>query len=76
METNEVPTETKIQLIQQERQMWLNTREMMVIRHRVNKRLNNPEAMKSCEKELENCETAIDELSKILAELQDNKKGS
>ena len=69
MAQEEVTVETKKLLIQQERQMWMNTRELMTIRYRVNKRMGNEEGMKSAEKELTNCETALDELEKILAEL-------
>ena len=66
----EVTTEVKLALIAQERQMWLNTREMMTIRYRVNKRIGNAEQLNATEKELENCETALDELDKIFTELQ------
>jgi hypothetical protein len=74
MEQNEVTTETKMVLIQRERQLWLNTREMMTMRFRVQKRLNSKEGMETCEKELTNVELALDELDKILAELQSEKK--
>jgi hypothetical protein len=73
MEQNEVTTETKMVLIQQERQLWLNTREMMTMRYRVQKRLNSKEGMETCEKELANCENALDELDKIMIELQEAK---
>jgi hypothetical protein len=66
----EVTPEVKLAIIQQERQIWLNTREMMTIRYRVNKRIGNAEQLKTTEKELENCETALDELDKIFTELQ------
>jgi len=74
MEPKEVTTETKLAIIAQERQMWLNTREMMTIRYRVNKRIGNAEQLKQTEKELENCETALDEIDKIFTELQAEKK--
>jgi hypothetical protein len=66
----EVTPEVKLAIIQQERLIWLNTREMMTIRYRVNKRIGNAEQLKTTEKELENCETALDELDKIFTELQ------
>ena len=62
----EISPEIRLQIIQQEHQMWANTREMFTIRHRVYKRLNDSEGIKAAEKELEKCETALDELDKIL----------
>jgi peptidoglycan hydrolase CwlO-like protein len=66
---DEVTIETKLQLINQERQMWLSAREVMTIRYRVNKRLANTDGLKAVEKELENCEAALDELDKIISEM-------
>ena len=73
MTDQEVPTETKLTLLAQERQMWLNTHELMTIRYRVAKRLNNEETVKAATKELENCEAALDELDKVFQELQEEK---
>lgn len=74
--TEEVAPEVKLVIIQQERTLWMNTREMMSIRYRVSKRMNNKEGMESAEKELTNCETALDELQKILEELQAKPEAS
>lgn len=65
-----VTNEIKTQLIKQERDIWANTRELWTYRHRVYKRIDNKEGMKSAETELENCEKALDELDKIMAELK------
>ena len=74
MNDQEVTTETKLALLAQERQMWLNTRELMTMRYRVAKRLSNEETMKATTKELEICEAALDELDKVFQELQEEKK--
>jgi hypothetical protein len=66
----EVVPAVKMELIQQERQIWLNTRELWTIRHRVFKRLDNKEQMVTAEKELESCEKALIELDNIFLELQ------
>jgi hypothetical protein len=67
---DELSTETRMALLQQERQAALNTREVMTIRHRVHKRLGNQEGMDATTKELEKCETILDELDKMFQELQ------
>jgi len=74
--SEEVAPEVKLVIIQQERTLWMNTREMMSIRYRVSKRMNSKEGMESAEKELTNCETALDELQKILEELQAKPEAS
>ena len=74
MNDQEVTTETKLVLLAQERQMWLNTREVMTMRYRVAQRIKNEESMKATTKELENCEAALDELDKVFQELQSEKK--
>jgi hypothetical protein len=71
---DEVSTETKLQLVQQERQMWINTREVYTMRYRVMKRLKDEVGMENAQKELEKCETALDELDKIFVELQKSTK--
>jgi len=63
-----ITNETRRQIINNEMQAWMNTQEVLIIRHRVNKRLGNAEQMKVVEKELENCEAALDELTKMLDE--------
>lgn len=67
--TSEVSKETKLILIQQERNNWLNTIEILVIRNRVNKRLKNEQAVQANEKELERCEIALEELDAIEKEI-------
>ena len=66
----DVSNETKLTILQQERQMWLNTRELMTIRYRVNKRVDDKKAMEDITKELTKIETALDELDKMFTELQ------
>lgn len=70
----EVTPEVKLAIIAQERQMWINTRELMTMRYRVFKRIGNIDQMQATQKELEGCETALDELDKIFTELQAEEK--
>ncbi len=70
MNPNELPTQVKMATIQRERQEWLNNREVLTIRYRVNKRIDNPEGIKECQANLEKCELALDELDLIFKELQ------
>jgi len=69
MSQNSVSKEVKLALLQQERQNWLNTYEILTIRHRVNGRLGNKAAVDECVKEMERCELALSELEKIEKEL-------
>ena len=75
MPDQEVTIEVMMVLIQQERQMWLNTREVWTMRIRVAQRLagmglGQPDEVKIAQRELERCEAALDENDKILRELQ------
>lgn len=56
-------------IIEQEIQTWQNSRTLIEIRYRVNKRLGAMDAIKACEDELVKIETALDELEKIKQEL-------
>jgi hypothetical protein len=70
----EITPEVRMQIVAQERQMWLNTREMFTYRHRVFKRLEDKAQMEAVEKELEKCEKALDEIDKIFTEMQEAAK--
>jgi hypothetical protein len=59
----------KLALLLQEKANWENTRTILEIRYRVNKRLGNQEQMNAVQKDLENCEAALDELSKMELEM-------
>ncbi len=66
---DDVPANIRRQIIEEEMQIWRNTRWQQQMRYRVNKRLGNQAAMAICEKEMENCEVALDELARHLAEI-------
>ncbi len=70
---NQVSKDIRILIAEQERQSWLQTREQLLMRYRVNKRLNLEELMKANLEELTKCETAIDEYDKIISELKEEK---
>ena len=65
---NEVPVPIKIQIIQQDLQMWKNTRWQLEMRHRVNKRIGND--VKDLEVEMVKTEGAIAELEAMLKEIE------
>ena len=66
---SEVVSEVKRQIYEQEKQLWERTRESFLLKHRVYIRLKNDKAAEELVKELENCEIAIDECNKAIAEL-------
>ena len=71
MDNNDIPVETKRAIINQEIQMHRNTVYLLGLRHRVNKRLNNPDGiLKQIEDEMAKEEQAIDILSEELARLE------
>lgn len=74
MEANVTP-EAKLLIFTDLRQQWINTRESLTMQYRVFKRIGDAERLKSIEKELEKCETALDELEKMFAEMQGGKDG-
>jgi hypothetical protein len=66
----DIPTDVKSQLIAQELQTFENTRYLLGIRHRVNKKINAPaEQLKAIEDELIRIEMALDELKAMQKEL-------
>jgi hypothetical protein len=65
--THDIALETQLQILRQERQMWLNTRYLAEVRLRVQRRIESgPEAEAAQIKELERCERAIDALDEEL----------
>ena len=62
---DDISNEITLDILKHEREMWMNSRQLLTIRYRVNKRLGNTEAIKAIEAELEKCEMALDELDKI-----------
>ena len=66
----EVTNETKVLLAEQEQAMWLRTVEQILIKIRVQKRLKNDNEVKMLTEEMEKCENALDEISKIIQELK------
>lgn len=71
----QVTSEAKLSIFMDIRQQWINQREAFVIQHRVFKRLNDKEGIERAENQLTRCETALDELDKIFAEMQGGKDG-
>jgi len=66
----DVSKEVKGQLIAQELQTYENTRYLLSLRHRVNKKINAPaETLKAIEDELVKIEMAMDELKIVQKEL-------
>jgi hypothetical protein len=65
---DEVPRIIQIQIIQQELQMWKNTRWQLEMRHRVTKRIGGD--LKAIEEEMVRAEGALDELKAILNEIE------
>lgn len=72
---DQVTPEAKLLIFTDLRQQWINTRESLTMQYRVFKRIGDAERLKSIEKELEKCETALDELEKMFAEMQGGKDG-
>ena len=64
----EIDQNIKIEILKQELTIYENTKYLLKIRYRVNKTLENTEAMKATEDELVKIERAIEELNKILDE--------
>jgi len=73
---NDIPVEVKLALLEQEQQMWHNSRYVFEVRARVNKRIGNVEKVVACEKELENCEKALDALAEEVKALQTKNLGA
>jgi DNA repair exonuclease SbcCD ATPase subunit len=66
----DIPNEVKAQLLAQELATYENTRYLLSLRHRVNKKINAPaETLKAIEDELVKIEAALDELTAIQKEL-------
>lgn len=65
---NEVPKPIRIQIIQNELQMWANTRWQLEMRHRVTKRIGGD--LKPIEADMVKAEGAIAELEAILKEVE------
>lgn len=65
----DVPTDVKRVLINQEMQMWRNTRYQCEVRLRVQKRIGNTEGEAVLITELERCEKALDTLTEELSTL-------
>lgn len=68
-QADDVPTEIKRALIEQDMQMWRNTRWQAESRRRVYQRIGNTEAEADQIKVLEQCESALMELAEQLAAL-------
>lgn len=68
--SNDIPIEVKLQLLKNEIAIHSNTIYALGIRHRVNKKLGHTdEQLKSISDEIVKSEMAIDELEKIIKEL-------
>lgn len=65
----DVPTDVKRQIIEQDMQMWRNTRYQCEIRMRVQRRIGNTEGEATMITELERCEKALDAMAEELAAL-------
>jgi hypothetical protein len=63
----DVTDETKRALIEQDMQLWRNTRYQCEIRRRVQQRIGNTEGEAAMIAELERCEKALDVLAEELA---------
>jgi len=63
----EIPIDVQRAIVQQEIQMWQNSRYQLEVRARVTKRIGGDAA--PIVAELEKCEKALDALAEILAEL-------
>lgn len=72
----QVTPEAQLAIFTDIRQQWINTRESLTIQLRVFKRLEDKERIEALQKELIKCETALDELDKVFAEMQGGKDGS
>jgi len=60
MNQDDLNKETKISILQQELQIWKNTRYQLQIRYRVNIGIENNQGNEQIENELGKCEKAID----------------
>lgn len=69
VEIDNVPADIKRQIIQQDMQMWRNTRFQAESRRRTYARLNNAEQTAAQTKILEECEAALMDLEEQLSEL-------
>ena len=65
---NEVPKQIRIQIVQQELQMWRNTAWQLEMRHRVTKRVGGD--VKAITDDLVKAEGAIAELEAMLKEIE------
>lgn len=69
---NDIPTPIKIQIIDQDIQMYLNTRYQAQLRYRVQKAIGGtPDQLKVITDELTKIEAALDELNKAKDELKE-----
>jgi hypothetical protein len=70
VEVDDVPVEIKRQIVQQEIQLWRNTRYQFEVRLRVEKRIGGtPEAQAEHIRQLETCEKRLDALQAELEAL-------
>jgi hypothetical protein len=67
----EISVEIKKQILAQEVQTYENTLYLLQVRYRVNKKLDNKDAMKAAEDELIKIEQALDELRGMQKEVTD-----
>lgn len=67
---NDISVKVKLDLLEQEQTILRNSRYVFEIRARINKRIGNAEKVIACEKELENCEKALDMLEEEVKALQ------
>lgn len=68
---NDIPTPIKIQIIDQDIQMYLNTRYQAQLRYRVQRSIGGtPDQLKVITDELTKIEAALDELNKAKDELK------
>jgi len=69
----EITLEVRRAIIEQDRNMWKNTRYQLQLRHRVQKVLGATDVLEQIEKELEKCEKALDVLEIVLSELRNGE---
>lgn len=69
----EITLEVRRAIIEQDRNMWKNTRYQLQLRHRVQKALGATDVLEQIEKELEKCEKALDVLEIVLSELRNGE---